>query len=197
MLLAPAGVNVYNGPTWPGDPGPYFWRPFMFSIMLFIFLCFFGILAVLVYMLRCQEKLVRQLREEHDQLRVMLRTMEARLDFPDGRQPSAADVNVADVSVNDASEQQDYAAPAFSTETALDMDSNPHETARHQTRAARLTARAADPVATADNDPLLHLSFDPPAGKGHTPHTAGASVVDPALDLHFDPMDGAQGAARR
>ena len=71
----------------------------MFSIMLFIFLCFFGILAVLVYMLRCQEKLVRQLREDHAQLRVMLRAMESRLDYPGGSQPSAADVSAADVSV--------------------------------------------------------------------------------------------------
>ncbi len=196
MLLAPAGVNVYNGPTWPGDPGPYFWRPFMFSIMLFIFLCFFGILAVLVYMLRCQEKLVRQLREDHAQLRVMLRALESRLDYLDGSQPPAADLSVADAGVNDATEQQDYAVPAFSTETALDMDSNPYETARHQTRAARLTARVAEPVADTGNDPLLHLSFDPPAGKGQTPRTAGAPAVDPALDLHFDPMDGAQSAAR-
>lgn len=185
MLLAPAGVNVYNGPTWPGDPGPYFWRPFMFSIMLFIFLCFFGILAVLVYMLRCQEKLVRQLREDHAQLRVMLRALESRLDFPDGSQSAVADASLADVSFNDAPEQQDHAAPAFSTETALDMDSNPHETARQQTRAARLTARVAEPVAAAGNDPLLHLSFDPPAGKGQAPRTAGAPAVDPALDLHF------------
>lgn len=164
----------------------------MFSIMLFIFLCFFGILAVLVYMLRCQEKLVRQLREDHAQLRVMLRAMESRLDYPGGSQPSAADVSAADVSVNDSLEQQDYAAPAFSTETALDMDSNPHENARHQTRAARLTARVDEPVASAGNDPLLHLSFDPPAGKSQGPRPAGAPAIDPALDLHFDPMDAAQ-----
>ena len=157
----------------------------MFSIMLFIFLCFFGILAVLVYMLRCQEKLVRQLREEHTQLRMMLRAMESRLDYPDGSQPAAADVSAADVSVNDSPGQQDYATPAFSAETELDMDSNPHENARHQTRAARLTARVDEPVASAGNDPLLHLSFDPPAGKGYAPRTAGAPAVDPALDLHF------------
>ena len=169
----------------------------MFSIMLFIFLCFFGILAVLVYMLRCQEKLVRQLREEHAQLRVMLRAMESRLDYLDGSQPAAADANVADANANDAPEQQNYASPAFSMETSLDMDSNPNETAPHQTRAARLTARVADPVATAGNDPLLHLSFDPPASNGHGPRPAGAPLIDPALDLHFDPVDTAQSVAQR
>lgn len=169
----------------------------MFSIMLFIFLCFFGILAVLVYMLRCQEKLVRQLREEHTQLRMMLRAMESRLDYPDGSQPAAADVSAADAGVNNVPEQQDYASPAFSMETALDMDSNPQETAPHQTRAARLTARSAEPVASAGNDPLLHLSFDPPAGKSQGPRPTGAPGIDPALDLHFDPMDVAQSAAPR
>lgn len=52
----------------------------MFSIMLFIFLCFFGILAVLYHMLRSQEKLCRSLREEHAQMRVLLRALESRLD---------------------------------------------------------------------------------------------------------------------
>ena len=41
----------------------------MFSLMLFIFLCFLGMLAVQFYMLR-----------SHAQMRVLLRAMEARLD---------------------------------------------------------------------------------------------------------------------
>lgn len=52
----------------------------MFSIMLFIFLCFLGMLAVLFYMLRSQERLCQILRDEHAQMRVLLRAMEARLD---------------------------------------------------------------------------------------------------------------------
>lgn len=52
----------------------------MFSLMLFIFLCFLGMLAVQFYMLRSQERLNRTLREEHAQLRVLLRAVEARLD---------------------------------------------------------------------------------------------------------------------
>lgn len=56
----------------------------MFSIMLFIFLCFSGMLAVLFYMLRSQERLCRALRDEHAQLRVLLRALESRLDTLDG-----------------------------------------------------------------------------------------------------------------
>ena len=37
----------------------------MFSLMLFIFLCFLGMLAVQFYMLRSQERLNRALRDEH------------------------------------------------------------------------------------------------------------------------------------
>lgn len=56
----------------------------MFSIMLFIFLCFLGMLAVLYHMLRSQERFCRALREEHAQLRVLLRAVESRLDHQDG-----------------------------------------------------------------------------------------------------------------
>ena len=56
----------------------------MFSIMLFIFLCFLGMLAVLFYMLHSQERLCRILRDEHAQMRVLLRAMESRLDALDG-----------------------------------------------------------------------------------------------------------------
>ncbi len=52
----------------------------MFSIMLFIFLCFLCMLAVIFYMLRSQERLCRILRDEHAQMRVLLRAMESRLD---------------------------------------------------------------------------------------------------------------------
>lgn len=56
----------------------------MFSIMLFIFLCFLGMLAVLFHMLRSQERLCRILRDEHAQMRVLLRAMESRLDALSG-----------------------------------------------------------------------------------------------------------------
>lgn len=65
----------------------------MFSIMLFIFLCFFGILAVLYHMLRSQEKFCRALREEHAQMRVLLHAMELRLDALDSAQTPSASHN--------------------------------------------------------------------------------------------------------
>lgn len=52
----------------------------MFPFMMFIFLCFLGVLATLYHILRTQEKNFHQLEEEHAQLRVLLRAMESRLD---------------------------------------------------------------------------------------------------------------------
>ncbi|WP_427821366.1 hypothetical protein [Desulfovibrio sp. SGI.169] len=52
--------------------------------MLFIFLCFLGMLAVLFHMLRSQERLCRILQDEHAQMRVLLRAMESRLDALSG-----------------------------------------------------------------------------------------------------------------
>lgn len=164
----------------------------MFSIMLFIFLCFFGILAVLVYMLRSQERLVRQLHEEHAQLRLLLRAVESRMDYLDGGQPAVA------LSNTDSPEQQHiHMDSAPLAEAEMDMDPNPHENTYHPIRAAKLTARSADAVQNPGHDPLLHLSFDPPAGNGQEARAAGSPAVDPALDLHFDPVDVTQAVARR
>lgn len=164
----------------------------MFSIMLFIFLCFFGILAVLVYMLRSQERLVRQLHEEHAQLRLLLRAVESRMDYLDGGQPAAPRSDAY-------SPEQElvHIDSAPLAETELGMDSNQLENTYHPVRAAKLTARSADTVQNPGHDPLLHLSFDPPAGKGQEARVASSPAVDPALDLHFDPMDVTQAVARR
>lgn len=150
----------------------------MFSIMLFIFLCFFGILAVLVYMMRGQERLVKQLRDEHAQLRVLLRAMESRLDYPDAR-PAEAEPD--DHLLTDQSLSQ--AAPENPHTT------DPFENFSGQTRAARLTPVHENRTADTDSDPLLHLSFDPPAAHASGRFAAGHTAVDPALDLHFDPLD--------
>ena len=53
----------------------------MFSALLFIFFCFFGILAALFYLLKRQEQAWQLLRDEHAQLRVLLRALESRLEY--------------------------------------------------------------------------------------------------------------------
>lgn len=52
----------------------------MLPFMLFIFFCFLGIIAVQIYSMHRTEQLVHELREQHAQLRVLLRAVEARLD---------------------------------------------------------------------------------------------------------------------
>ena len=51
----------------------------MFSFMLFIFLGFLGVLAVSFYLLFRLDRISRTLREEHAQMRLLLRSLEARL----------------------------------------------------------------------------------------------------------------------
>ncbi|MDR2850429.1 MAG: hypothetical protein LBV65_00040 [Desulfovibrio sp.] len=46
----------------------------MLPFMLFIFLCFFGILSVLLYVLRRQNQIYRALHDDHAQLHSLLRT---------------------------------------------------------------------------------------------------------------------------
>ena len=152
----------------------------MFSIMLFIFLCFFGILAVLVYMLRTQERLVQQLRDEHAQVRVLLRAVESRLDYLDGARPADAGAHAR----LQADKPCPQAAPAETFGVA-----DPLENFSGQTRATRLTPVHDGRAASIAADPLLHLSFDPPAAQAAARAAAGASAVDPALELHFDPLD--------
>lgn len=55
----------------------------MFSIMLFMFLFFIGFMAMFYYLLKKQEQNCRLLRDEHAQLRVLLRAVESRLDNVD------------------------------------------------------------------------------------------------------------------
>ena len=52
----------------------------MLSLMIFIFLCFLGMLGMLYFMLRNQEKMCQTLREEHAQTRLLLRALESRLE---------------------------------------------------------------------------------------------------------------------
>lgn len=58
----------------------------MFSFMLFIFLCFFGILAALFHMQRSQEQFRQSLREDLARMREMLQELQpqSRMRAPAG-----------------------------------------------------------------------------------------------------------------
>ena len=116
----------------------------MFSIMLFIFLCFFGILAVLYHMLRSQEKLCKSLHEEHAQMRMMLRSLESRLDALD--MPSSAAAATSNGAARLA--PRPAAQPAEDPLLHLSFDD---------------PAQSSTP-ATPGVDPALDLHFDPTVG---------------------------------
>ena len=124
----------------------------MFSFMLFIFLCFFGILAVLYHMLRSQEKLCRSLHEEHVQMRVLLRSLESRLDGLD------------------VTEQED-AAPSAKGAARLAPRSAP-QPAEDPLLHLSFDEPAPSVSAAPTVDPALDLHFDPavgiPAGAART-----------------------------
>ena len=116
----------------------------MFSIMLFIFLCFFGILAVLYHMLRSQEKLCRALHEELAQMRVLLRSLESRLDALDMTEPADAEF-----SPRGAARLAPRPAPQPAQDPLLHLSFD----------------EPAQSVSVApDVDPALDLHFDPAVG---------------------------------
>lgn len=116
----------------------------MFSIMLFIFFCFFGILAVLYHMLRSQEKFCRALREEHAQMRILLHAMELRLDALGIPQTHG----VAQPQARSATRLVPPSAPQPSNDPLLNLS---------------FDEPAATPQKTAPSgiDPALDLHFDP------------------------------------
>ena len=125
----------------------------MFSIMLFIFLCFFGILAVLYHMLRSQEKLCKSLHEEHAQMRMMLRSLESRLDAVDMAATATAG------SGNGATRLAPRPAPQPAEDPLLHLSFGD-------------PAQSASP-STPGVDPALDLHFDPAVGIPSAPHRNG------------------------
>ena len=81
----------------------------MMSIMFFIFLCFLGISVMLYYLLRCQERHCRMLRDDNAELRVLLRALESRMAHLEGDAPVTA-----------------AAQPAAAPEAAAERDSLLH-----------------------------------------------------------------------
>lgn len=120
----------------------------MFSIMLFIFLCFFGILAVLYHMLRSQEKLCKTLHEEHAQMRMLLRSLESRLDALDVAAPAAAANGNGATRLAPRPASHAASQPAEDPLLHLSFDD---------------PAQSASPT-TPGVDPALDLHFDPAVG---------------------------------
>ncbi|MBD5627019.1 MAG: hypothetical protein HDQ90_06005 [Desulfovibrio sp.] len=130
----------------------------MFSALLFIFFCFFGILAALFYLHKRQEQAWQLLRDEHAQLRVLTRALESRLEY---LATVCLDPEQARRSGDDATQ-----------------GGEPRKAASY----APLDDTAAGPSGT---DPLLRLSFEEP--ETPRAPAAGENGHDPALELRFAP----------
>lgn len=105
----------------------------MFSALLFIFFCFFGILAALFHLLKRQEQAWQLLRDEHAQLRVLLRALESRLEY------------LAAVCLDP--EQARRAGAQAPGDAAVKAPSD---------------SRSDGPAGPSGTDPLLRLSFEEP-----------------------------------
>ena len=58
--------------------------------MVFALLCFTGIFVMFFYLMRSLDKFQENMRNEHAQLRVQIRALEARLDVPGGASSASA-----------------------------------------------------------------------------------------------------------
>ena len=130
----------------------------MFSALLFMFFCFFGILAALFYMLRRQEQAWQLLRDEHAQLRVLLRALESRLEY------------LATVTLDPEQARRAGVPGGVNTSSAAPRDED-----------------AAGPIGASGTDPLLRLSFEEPETPGEPGRDGARAAHDPALELRFAP----------
>jgi hypothetical protein len=60
---------------------------FNMTRMVFALLCFTGVLVMFFYVMRSLDKLLANMRNEHAQIRVQMRSLEARLDILTGTAP--------------------------------------------------------------------------------------------------------------
>ena len=63
------------------------------TLMVFVFLCFAGLLVMFFHMMRVQEKFQESMRTDHAQLRLMLRNLEARLAETSPQEPTLPPVH--------------------------------------------------------------------------------------------------------
>ena len=135
----------------------------MFSALLFIFFCFFGILAALFYLLKRQEQAWQLLRDEHAQLRVLVRALESRLEY--------------------------LAAVCLDPEQAHRAEARAARDAGEEKAGASSAPRSDGPAGASGTDPLLRLSFEEP--EAPRAPAAGETGHDPALELRFAPGEEA------
>ena len=135
----------------------------MFSALLFIFFCFFGILAALFYLLKRQEQAWQLLRDEHAQLRVLVRALESRLEY--------------------------LAAVCLDPEQARRAEAPGASETGNGKPAPGSAPRENSPAGTSGTDPLLRLSFEEP--EAPRAPAAGEAGHDPALELRFAPGEEA------
>lgn len=99
----------------------------MFSAMLFIFFCFFGLLGMLYFMLRQASAMHQQIRDELAQQRILLRALECRLEAmsPGGGEKKQA---VSPDPLNDPLLSLSFDGPAMSSQgELLDIHFDPPE----------------------------------------------------------------------
>lgn len=130
----------------------------MFSALLFIFFCFFGILAALFYLHKRQEQAWQLLRDEHAQLRVLTRALESRLEY------------LATVCLDPEQARRTGDGAAHAEQAA---------------QAAPYAPLDQAPAGPSGTDPLLRLSFEEP--ETPRAPAAGENGHDPALELRFAP----------
>ncbi len=118
----------------------------MFSVMLFLFLFFLGIVAIFYYLLRRQDELGLLLREDLSELRVLLRALESRMNQQAGHANASGrrDEYNANNSENPSQTDADIHDPLL--RLSFDEPASKHSGAAKK------------------HDPALELHFDPTQG---------------------------------
>ncbi|MDO5484167.1 MAG: hypothetical protein Q4F27_04590 [Desulfovibrionaceae bacterium] len=90
----------------------------MFSIMLFIFLCFLGIVALFYHQLRSQERMWHSLREEHARILAQLQALSQAAGLPTEDSPSSAEGASSSSALYDPYSRLSFDEPPFPVEKA-------------------------------------------------------------------------------
>ncbi len=101
----------------------------MLPFMLFIFLGFLCVIAVLLYFLCTQEKIAHTLRDEHAEMRLLLRALDSRLKLFEaersGQSPRESDPIAAQADSLLKLDLVETRSPTNSTDTGLELHMDP------------------------------------------------------------------------